>query len=191
MPTKKTKSGMKASAQSPKRKAGRPLEHVPTDETREQAMLLAGLGLTRDEIALVMDITDSTLKRHYPKELKAGGIKADAKVLTNLYRMATSTGPESGKAAIFWAKVRRRWHEVQRVIHGYDPETINGFVKAVVQLLRRELPDACPHCKTKLALPAKIALQLQDLSNKLAEKLPPSEIVPMPRPELAGDGPDA
>jgi len=129
-------------------------------------------------------VSDDTLRARFPEELRRGGIKADAAVLTNLYKMATGSGPEAGKTAIFWAKVRRRWHEVQRVIHGYDPEIVTGFVKQVTSILRRELPDSCPHCKTHLGLPKRIAAQLVDISQKLAEKLPPSEIVPMPRPEV-------
>lgn len=185
----KKKRGPEEPASFPEKKPqqhGSP-PHIPTPQSRQQVEVLCGLGLTQEEIGLVIDLSESALKKHYAKELRVGGLKADATVLTNLYRMATGNGPEAGKTAIFWAKVRRRWHEVQRVIHGYDPETINTFVKGVVSILRRELPKQCPHCKTQLDLPQKIAVQLQQMSDKLAEKLPPSEIVPMPRPQLASD----
>lgn len=172
----------------PKKQKGNTHRHQPTEQLRHQVEVMCGLGLTQEEMATVLDIAEQTLRTHYARELKIGGLKADIGVLANLHKMATGSGPEAGKTAIFWAKVRRRWHEVQRVIHGYDPDMIAEFVKTVVRVLRRELPEACPHCKTKLNLPEKIALQLQDLSKKLSEKLPPSEVVPMPRPTLASDG---
>ncbi len=170
-----------------KMKTGRP-PHVPTKKMRKKVEMLAAGGFTQDEIGLIIDLSENALKRHYPHELRVGLLKADAAVAENLYRMASGTGPEAGRTAIFWMKVRRRWHEVQRVIHGYDPETIAAFVKNVVTMLRRELPDCCPGCKTKLDLPAKVAAHLYELSQAMAAKLPPSEIVPMPRPELASDG---
>ena len=156
---------------------------APTKKQRKQVEDLAGLGLTQAEIALVVGCGELQLRARFREELDRGGIRADSKVLTNLFRMATGTGPEAGRTAIFWTKVRRRWHEVQRVIHGYDPEMVTSFVKQVVALLRRELPAACPHCKVRLDLPQKVAAQLGELSKKMAEKLPPSEIVPVPRPD--------
>lgn len=155
----------------------------PTPEQRRQIEILCGIGMTQEEMAIFLGVGEQYLRAHYAEELRRGAIKADATVLTNLYRMATGSGPEAGKTAIFWAKVRRRWHEVQRVIHGYDPETVTSFVKQVVAMLRRELPETCPHCKVRLDLPKKVAGQLIGLSQKLAESLPPSEIVPIQRAE--------
>jgi len=101
-----------------------------------------------------------------------------------MFKIATGSTPQPVTAAIFWTKVRRRWHEVQRVIHGFDPEIVSGFVRQVVALLRRELPQACPHCRARLDLPQKIAGQLRELSQKLGTELPPSQIVPIEPPEL-------
>lgn len=160
---------------------------MPCANEGEEVERLSGLGFTLDEISIIMDISGSWIKQKYGEELKAGSLRADAAVLTNLARMATSDGPEAGKAAIFWVKVRRRWHEVQRVIHGFDPEMLTYFIRQVVQILRREIPAACPHCKTQLDLSVKVSAHLKDLSEKMRERIEPSQIVPMPRPELAGD----
>ena len=159
----------------------------PTQEHREQAEALSGFGMTHDEIAGILGVATITMQAHLGPELRMGAAKADSKVLTNLFKMATGSGPEAGKCAIFWTKVRRRWHEVQRVIHGYDPEIVTSFVKQVVGLLRRELPEKCPHCKTNLDLPKRVAGQLLQLSQKLSDSLPPSEIVPR-EPERAESG---
>lgn len=167
---------------------GKP-KHNPTAASRKKVKLLAGLGFTQEEIALLLELAETTLQRYYPHELRVGALHADAEVLGNLYRLATQSKDlnVASRNGIFWAKVRRRWHEVQRVIHGYDPDTIKSFVKQVVALLRRELPEACPGCKTKLDLGPRIAHQLVELSGAMAAKLPQSEVVLSPRPELAGD----
>lgn len=164
-------------------------KHVPTAKSQKKVKLLAGLGFTQEEIALLLDIGESTLIKAYRHELRVGGLEADAQVLGNLFRLATQTKDlnVASRNSIFWAKVRRRWHEVQRVIHGYDPETIKSFVKQVIAVLRRELPDSCPGCKTKLNLGPNIATKLLEMSSAMAAKLPESEIIAAPRPELAGD----
>lgn len=161
--------------------------YTPLPEERDEVERLAGLGFTQEEISLIIKVGESTLQRKYPKELRSGVLRADAAVLTNLFRMASGEGPEAGKTAIFWSKVRRRWHEVQRVIHGFDPEMLSSFIKQVVLILRRELPKKCPGCNTELALPSKIASQLVELSRQMIQRLPESEVAMMPRPELAGD----
>jgi DNA-binding CsgD family transcriptional regulator len=153
-----------------------------TPEQRSQVEAMSGLGMTQDEIAKIMGISETALKQHCPDELRRGGAKADAAVMQNLFRIATGSTPQAATAAIFWAKTRRRMHEVQRVIHGFDPDVVVGFVRQVVALLRRELPETCPHCKTNLGLPKRIAGYLREMSNKLAEKIK-TEIVPIPADE--------
>lgn len=163
-------------------KGGRP-ELDPTPEQRAQIETLFGFGLKVEEVEVVTGIGHNALYKHFRAEIARGKIKADVAVLNNLFRAATMDAtkhPSAITAAIFWTKVNRRWHEVQRVIHGYDPEVIAGFVKQVTAILRKELPDACPHCHTKLDLPVKIAKKLQELSEKMASTLPPSTIVPIP-----------
>lgn len=175
-----------AATQKDPHKPGKPA-HVPTPKSRKRVRLLAGLGFTQEEMGLLLDLGVTALVRHYRQELLVGGLEADEQVMLNLFRMATGNGPEAGRMSIFYAKVKRKWHEVQRVIHGFDPEMIQGFVKGVVAMMRREIPDACPACKTKLQLAPKIAHHLVQLSKEMSAKLPESQIVPMPRPVLAGD----
>ncbi len=72
---------------------------------------MAGYGVTETDIACVMDIDPKTLRRHYPAELRKGHIKASAKVAESLFRKATTDGPQSVTAAIFWLKTRSGWKE--------------------------------------------------------------------------------
>lgn len=174
----------------PHKKHPGPPEHEPTPETRGQVETMAGLGFNEEEIALVISsalqkagkpgISETTLKRHYAFELRFGVLKTDVAVAQSLYKKATGSGPQSVSAAIYWMKVRRRWHEVQRVIHGFDPEVLQSFVRQVVSVLRRKLPDRCPHCKTNLEMPRAVGAELIEMSKKLFLTLPPSEIVAKP-----------
>jgi len=157
---------------------------------REQVEQLSGFGLTQQEIAVVVGLSSATLRRRFKKELKNGSVKADAQVLTNLHRIATGSTPQAVSAAIFWTKVRRRWHEVKRVIHGFDPDVVMQFVGQVVAAIKRRIPDTCPHCKTNLELKPALAAELKTLSMKMREQLPPAEIVPTTPADVGAPGGD-
>ena len=72
---------------------------------------MAGYGVPEADIACVVGIDPKTLRRHYRDELSTGHIKAGAKVAESLFRKATSDGPQSVTAAIFWLKTRVGWKE--------------------------------------------------------------------------------
>lgn len=151
-----------------------------TPEQRAQVEAAVGMGATQEQVAAVMGIGVNALKKYCSVELERGGTKATLAVAQSLFKIATGSTPQAVTAAIFWMKTRAKWHEVQRIIHGFDPETVMAFVRQVVALLRKELPEACPHCKTRLDLPQRVAGELRKLSEKLAEGMKPSEIVPIP-----------
>lgn len=94
--------------------SGKPFK--PTKEHRATVEAMAAVGMTQEEIATVLGIQRRALARHFREELDRAAIKADAKVLGTLFRMATSgTNPA---ATIFWAKVRRGWRERDDVAIG-------------------------------------------------------------------------
>ena len=76
---------------------------------------LSGFGLSAEEIAQVLDVDLDALEAACARELKSGGIKANARVAENLYRKALGDGREAVTAAIFWLKTRARWKEVSAV----------------------------------------------------------------------------
>tara|TARA_R110000851_G_scaffold120002_1_gene248108 strand:- start:41909 stop:42553 length:645 start_codon:yes stop_codon:yes gene_type:complete len=99
-----------------------PFEATPEQQT--QVETLAGLGMRVDEIAVMVinpttlaPISETTLRRHFERELTLGPAKANAKVAGSLFKMATGTsGVKRDKtAAIFWAKARMGWRETQHV----------------------------------------------------------------------------
>lgn len=88
--------------------------HEPTDKDRKQVTLMAGIGLTHDQIARIVGISDETLRKYYPEELATAAAKMNAQVAQNLYAMATTQGAGSVASAIFWMKARGGWREVDR-----------------------------------------------------------------------------
>jgi hypothetical protein len=76
----------------------------PSVEQRRSVKAMAGLGLRHQDIAVVLEIAEKTLRRHFRVELTRGAIEANAKVLQTLYGMATSG--ENTAATIFYAKTR-------------------------------------------------------------------------------------
>lgn len=85
--------------------------HKPDPFHRRQVEAMAGFGVAEQNIARVVGIDAKTLRKHYREELDTGQIKATAKVAESLFRKATTDGPQSVTAAIFWLKTRGGWRE--------------------------------------------------------------------------------
>jgi len=99
--------------------------HEPTDKDRKQVSLMAGIGLTHDQISRIVGISDETLRKYYPEELSTSASKMNAQVAQNLFSMATSKSAGSVASAIFWMKTRGGWREVDRKeISGIDGAAI-------------------------------------------------------------------
>jgi hypothetical protein len=83
----------------------------PTAEQRSQVDAMAAYGVPEVAIAKVLKIAPKTLRKHFRDELDTAHVKANSAVAQSLYRKATSDGPQSVTAAIFWAKTRMGWRE--------------------------------------------------------------------------------
>jgi hypothetical protein len=92
------------------KKTGRP-PHEPTDKIRSQVEALVGYGIPAVEIAMMVGISDETLRKYYREEIDTGTAKANAKVAQSLYQKATGDGASAVTAAIFWLKTRAGWKE--------------------------------------------------------------------------------
>lgn len=111
--------------------------HEPTDKDRKQVTLMAGIGLTHDQIAKIIGISDETLRKYYATELEVSAAMMNAQVAQNLFSIATSKGAGAVASAIFWMKTRGGWREVERKeITGKDgaPIAINTNKLDVSQL---------------------------------------------------------
>lgn len=99
---------------TPAAKPGAPA-HVPTEETRQKAEYLAGLGVPHEHIAVLIGLSDDkTLREHYATELKLGKAKANAKATQMLFNKVDKG--DLG-ATIFWLKSQAGWREKSEVIH--------------------------------------------------------------------------
>jgi hypothetical protein len=92
------------------RRRGRP-QHQPSEQTRRTVEAMAGFGIPQLDIARLIGVAPETLRLHYGQELDTGGIKANAAVAKNLFRIAQGTGREAVTACIFWLKARAGWRE--------------------------------------------------------------------------------
>lgn len=84
----------------------------PTDEDRKRIRLLAGLGLTQDQVALVMGKCTDTLAKHCREDLDAGRAETIAKVAGNLVKKALAGDTTS---AIFYLKTQAGWRETNNL----------------------------------------------------------------------------
>ena len=106
--------------------------YEPDDNDRKQVLVLVGMGLTHDQIAKVMGISDESLRKHFRDELDTGEAKLNAAVAKNLYNIATKQGAGSVAAAIFWMKTRAGWREKDRLeLTGKDGGPIQLEAKTV------------------------------------------------------------
>ena len=157
--------------------------YVPSPDDRARVETMSGLGLTTEDMGVIIDVSRHTVEKHFQSEIRKGRVIADLAVTKNLFKIATGDTPQAAPAAMFWKKVRSRWHEVQRVIHGFDPSAMTEFVRQIISATKKTIPDTCPHCKTNLGLRPALAAELKAMSARLISTLPDQEIVPIPPAE--------
>jgi type II secretory pathway component PulL len=87
------------------------ITHKPTEKDRLTVETMAGHGIPEIEIARVIGISVSTLRKWYLDELETAHIKANSRVAQSLFDKAMGSGSGSVTACIFWLKVRARWVE--------------------------------------------------------------------------------
>jgi hypothetical protein len=121
----------------PPRPRGRP-PHQPTEQARKTVEAMAGFGIPQTDIARIIGVSPETLRLHYGEELDTGGIRANAAIAKNLFRIAQGTGREAVTACIFWLKARAGWREAQ----GASGEEAGK--KAQAELLARDAPQGTP-----------------------------------------------
>lgn len=83
--------------------------HQPSEDSRRQVEMLAGIGVPEHMIARVVNIDPKTLRKHYAEDIESGAAKATSKVAKRLFDIAMSDSREALTACIFWLKCRARW----------------------------------------------------------------------------------
>lgn len=93
----------------------------PTEEQRKQVETLTAFGVQQDEIAALIGISPTTLRKHFRRELDVGATKANAKVAQSLFNQAIGGNVT---AAIFWLKTRARWKEPAQEVSVNPPGVV-------------------------------------------------------------------
>lgn len=95
----------------PRKTAGRK-PHMPTEDNRALVRRLAGLGVTIDDIATIVKISDQTVRNYYGEEIQLGRAEANLGVARALYKAATREKNPNVVAQMFWLKNRAGWNDV-------------------------------------------------------------------------------
>ena len=93
-------------------------EYQPTDKDRAAVQTMAVYGIPQPDIAAVVGCDEKTLRKHFRQELDTAATQANARVAAALFKKATSDGPSSVAAAIFWLKARAGWQEAKDDVMG-------------------------------------------------------------------------
>lgn len=127
------KSTNYASRRKPRPPGNREGRHIPNDETRAivRAMSMSGYG--QQDVSVVLQIDEKTLRKHYRKELDLAALQANTLVGNTAFMMATGGGPPRLDAegrniggdwrqavpsmTIFWMKTRMGFRETTRHEH--------------------------------------------------------------------------
>jgi len=85
---------------------------VPTMQQRKIVESAVSVGMTTDQVAILIGCGESTIKKYFQEELSKGLIKANMNVAGALYKSAMGGNVT---AQIFWCKTRLQWRETSSV----------------------------------------------------------------------------
>jgi hypothetical protein len=80
------------------------LDFKASSRDKKLVKALSACGNDIEEIAKVMGVKPSTVRKLFREEMELGGMQANAKVLGSIFKAATQDNNMT--AAIFWAKTR-------------------------------------------------------------------------------------
>jgi hypothetical protein len=139
--------------------------YVPTERARGRVQAFAACGVPVARIALVLDISEDTLKAHYARELEVSADEANQCVAQGLFVSATDANMDPRvrlQAQIAWLKMRAGWSdksdEAVRVNVTGQNVTVDASTKVLAANVQA-LDDA----------------SLKTLTDVLARLLPPPE----------------
>jgi len=90
--------------------------HSPTDEIRKKIMSYGCAGLTQGQMAILMELDEKTLRKHYRRELDLGKVDAVAKIGGTVFQQAIDGDVAS---QLFFLKCQGGWREKS------EPQNIN------------------------------------------------------------------
>ena len=81
----------------------------PSEKDRVTVKAMIGYGITQDDVAKVIGISDVSLRKYFPREIELAVVEANLMVAQSLHQMATKG--KNVTAAIWWSKTRMGWSE--------------------------------------------------------------------------------
>jgi hypothetical protein len=103
----------------------------PNEEQRRMVKALAGYGVKQRQIAALLDLASTTtLRKHFPEELRLGSLEAKAQMLGTLFKMAHLGRHPT--MTMFWLKTRGGWSETGNQ-EAIEPDRPHQWVVQVYQ----------------------------------------------------------
>ena len=101
----------------------------PTKAERKEVARLISVGITQEQVAMVIGITKPTLEKHFRDELDTAMIKAHSKIGKKIFALAMA-GDKT--LLIFYAKTQMGWKETT-ILEGNEkaPPALNVEVTFV------------------------------------------------------------
>jgi DNA-binding CsgD family transcriptional regulator len=95
--------------------------YIPTEQDRTLIRLLCAGGILQARIAVAIGISESTLRRHYRRDIKVGATEIDGLAVGTLVKAMRGGGKEGERAAEFWLERRvDGWRQPPTRIAGAD-----------------------------------------------------------------------
>lgn len=112
-----------------------PAPRIPTDDERRVVENCVAIGYTQEQIALILGVSETWIKKNFREELRAGKLKADAQVAGKLFEKAMKGDTAS---IIFWCKTRMGWRETSNINHesengSMSPPSLSDFYGGLAQ----------------------------------------------------------
>jgi DNA-binding NarL/FixJ family response regulator len=80
------------------------LDFKASSRDKQLVRALSACGSSEEEIAKVLGVKPSVVRKYFREEMELGGMQANAKVLGSIFKAATQDNNMT--AAIFWAKTQ-------------------------------------------------------------------------------------
>jgi hypothetical protein len=124
----------------------------PNEEQRRMVKALAGYGVKQRQIAALLDLASTTtLRKHFPEELRLGSLEAKAQMLGTLFKMAHLGRHPT--MTMFWLKTRGGWSETGNQ-EAIEPDRHHQWWSRcishrVIPNSRRGSKQACQACRKR------------------------------------------
>jgi len=106
--------------------------YKPKEDDRKKVQAMVSFGITLENIAKIMEVTQKTLTKHFKNEIDTAHDRAVSAVAGKLYQKAMSG---DNTCMIFYLKTRGKWREINRTeltdADGNNP--MIGFAEALAR----------------------------------------------------------